>query len=148
MIARNKTDNAPTCLSIALTLGACSPFFECISHLSPVFCVFGIFCQTKKDRLEVHSVRKCASAIFVRPTSDISSMRYAASRAIYGLRRVEEHEYNIAKADSFYIAFAARQKYRCKHGLQYHLYVPKTNLFFRKVLPFSKYVTHYDTFNF
>jgi len=32
-------------------------------------------------------------------------MRYAASRAIYGFRRAKWHEYNIAKADSFYIAF-------------------------------------------
>jgi len=55
--------------------------------------------------IEAHFVTKCASAIFVLRTSDISSMRYAASRAIYGFRRAKWHEYNIAKADSFYIAF-------------------------------------------
>ena len=57
---------------------------------------------------EAHFFMKCASAIFVRCTSDISAMRYAASRAIYGLRRVNKHEYNIAKAERFYIAFTAR----------------------------------------
>ena len=61
--------------------------------------------MNEKTRLEAHSVRKCASAIFVLRTSDISLMRYVASHAIYGFRRAKWHEYNIAKAKGFYIAF-------------------------------------------
>ena len=76
-----------------------------------------------------HSLTECATAIFVLRTSDISSMRYAASRAIYGFRRVKKDEYNIAKADGFSIAFAVRQKYRCKRSLQSRLHPPKANLF-------------------
>jgi len=61
--------------------------------------------EIKKQTFEAHSVRKCASAIFVQCPSDISLMRYAVNRAIYGFRRAKWHEYNIAKAKGFYIAF-------------------------------------------
>ena len=71
--------------------------------------------------LEAHSVRKCASAIFVLRTSDISLMRYVASHAIYGFRRAKGHEYNIAKAEGFYIAFAIRKNIAVRLVSQYRL---------------------------
>ena len=77
--------------------------------------------MNEKTRLEAHSVRKCASAIFVLRTSDISLMRYVASHAIYGFRREKRHEYNIAKAEGFYIAFAIRKNIAVRLVSQYRL---------------------------
>ena len=77
--------------------------------------------ETKKQTFEAHSVRKCASAIFVLRTSDISLMRYVASHAIYGFRREKRHEYNIAKAEGFYIAFAIRKNIAVRLVSQYRL---------------------------
>ena len=93
------------------------------------------------------SVRKCAPVIFVQSTSGISAMRYAVKTRDIRLCRVKKHEYNIAKANGFYIAFAFWQKYRCKRQFAISLYTPKNYSFiFGCYLPFSKYVTHYDIF--
>ena len=90
---------------------------------------------------EAHSVRKCASAIFVLRPSDISSMRYAVNRAIYGFCRAKRHEYNIAKVKDFYIAFAVKQKYRCETCLTIS---PIMIIFEIGII--LNYLTHYDTF--
>ena len=61
-----------------------------------------------KLTLEAHSVRKCASAIFVQSTSDISLMRYAATRAIYGFAARKGMNIISQKSKDFYIAFTVR----------------------------------------
>ncbi len=55
-------------------------------------------------------------------------------------------EYNITKAVGFYITFAARQKYHCKLLVCNITFTHRNrNVLFGQYLPFSKYVTHYDT---
>ena len=62
------------------------------------------------------------------------------NRAIYGFA-VWKDEYNIAKAEGFYIAFAVGQKYHCETCLTISLII-----FIFEIGNISKYVTHYDTF--
>jgi len=47
-------------------------------------------------------------------------MRYVASHAIYGFRRAKWHEYNIAKAKGFYIAFFLKENIAVRPVSQYH----------------------------
>ena len=54
-------------------------------------------------------MRKCASAIFVLCTSDISSMRYAVNRAIYGFRR-EESANIISQKPKAFISLSFQKK--------------------------------------
>ena len=64
--------------------------------------------------------------------------------ARYTASPCEKHEYNIAKAQGFYIAFAVRQKYRCKRQFAISLYRHRRIiLYFHQAFPFS---ANYDTF--
>ena len=69
-------------------------------------------------------------------------MRYAVNRAIYGFRREKMHEYNIAKAEGFYIAFFLKISLQTQFAISL---VPADNeiLYFRKVLTILKVCTYY-----
>jgi len=65
-------------------------------------------------------------------------MRYTVKPRDIRPRRAKWHEYNIAKANGFYIAFAFGQKYRCKRQFAISLYARKIFAYFRQVFTFLK----------
>ena len=92
------------------------------------------------------SVRKVPQ-LYSRAASDIASQLYLGYAQVIFASRDFKGEYNITKTDRFSYHFCRKAKISLQ-TIVCNITLPteKEFLFFRRVLPFSKYVTYYDTF--